>query len=124
MDADEQDKDPTVEAEPGAVNVMTDAEQSVRFINSEVLDPPQTGELSFVKPYADQVAAMMLEDARSFMQGSEQVMVIALARSLELILKKDPAGAAGLAAVESLMQKVPQFGADVATTTGKILGEF
>ncbi len=124
MGAEQENKDQTTEHEVSVVAAETEAEQSVKFINAEVLDPPEVGKLSFVKPYADQVAAMMLEDARSFMQGSEQVMVIALARSLELILKKDPAGAAGLAAVESLMEKVPKFGADFATTTGKILGEF
>lgn len=57
-------------------------EESVSFINGEVLDPPTQGKISFVGPYADQTLVMALEDARSFLQGAEQIVLIALAKAL------------------------------------------
>jgi hypothetical protein len=57
-------------------------EESVSFINGEVLDPPTQGKISFVGPYAEQTLVMALEDARSFLQGAEQIVLIALAKAL------------------------------------------
>lgn len=61
---------------------QTPAEKSVQFINAEVLDPPAQGKMSFAGPYIDQTLAMALEDARSFLQGAEQILLVAMARAL------------------------------------------
>ncbi|MEE9453004.1 MAG: hypothetical protein V3V13_01305 [Paracoccaceae bacterium] len=64
-------------------NPQTDNEKSVQFINAEVLDPPKQGSISFVKPFYEQTLVMALEDARSFVQGAEQILLVALAKALE-----------------------------------------
>jgi hypothetical protein len=69
-----------------AGSALTPSEQAVRFINSEVLNPPDQGTISFVKPFAEQVAVMALEDGRSFLQGLEQVLLVAIAKALEQLL--------------------------------------
>ena len=65
---------------------QTKAEKSVHFINAEVLDPPVQGNISFVGPYLDQTLAMAAEDARSFVQGAEQILLVALAKALAMAL--------------------------------------
>ncbi len=65
---------------------QTKAEKSVHFINAEVLDPPAQGGISFVGPYLDQTLAMAAEDARSFVQGAEQILLVALAKALAMAL--------------------------------------
>ena len=67
-------------------NAQTPAEKSVQFINAEVLAPPKQDSISFVKPYVEQTLAMALEDARSFLQGAEQILLIALAKELEKLI--------------------------------------
>lgn len=66
---------------------QTPAEQSVQFINGEVLSPPKQDSISFVKPYAEQTVVMALEDARSFLQGAEQIVLAALGKALANYLK-------------------------------------
>ncbi|MCX8508031.1 MAG: hypothetical protein ORN49_03985 [Rhodobacteraceae bacterium] len=61
-------------------------DKSVQFINAEVLDPPKQGSLNFVGPYVDQTLAMALEDARSFLQGAEQILLVVLAKVAEKYL--------------------------------------
>lgn len=73
-------------------NAETPAEKSVQFINSEVLAPPTQDSIDFVKPYVDQTLAMALEDARSFLQGVEQILLVAIAKELAK-LTAGPAGA-------------------------------
>jgi hypothetical protein len=65
---------------------QTDDEKTVQFINAEVLDPPTQGSISFVGPFLDQSLAMAVEDARSFVQGAEQILLVALAKALEKYL--------------------------------------
>ena len=102
----------------------TPAEESVQFINGEVLNPPAQGDLEFAKPMAAQVAVMMSEDARSFIQGTEQVLVVAIARALDQMLETDGAeGATTLAACENLMTLLPTFATDMATAATAVSGE-
>jgi hypothetical protein len=65
---------------------QTADEKTVQFINAEVLDPPSQGSISFVGPFLDQSLAMAVEDARSFVQGAEQILLVALAKALEKYL--------------------------------------
>ena len=67
-------------------DAQTPAEKSVQFINAEVLAPPKQDSISFVKPYVEQTLAMALEDARSFLQGAEQILLVALAKELEKLI--------------------------------------
>ena len=114
---------------------FTESKKVVQFINSEVLNPPKQGDLSFVKPFADQVGVMALEDARSFLQGVEQVLLVFIAKALEKVLAEVPAPkpmapqtsdisskSAGehLAAAESLLTVLPRFYESLAGTAMKL----
>ena len=67
-------------------DAQTPDEKTVQFINAEVLAPPKQDSISFTKPYIDQSLAMAVEDARSFVQGAEQILLIALAKELEKLV--------------------------------------
>ncbi len=120
---------------------QTAAEKSVQFINAEVLDPPAQGDITFVGPFYQQTLVMALEDARSFVQGAEQILLIALAKVLEKYINPvgaqvnaadpkpaladapapashtTPAPDAGLKAIESAMASLSSFHASMAETT-------
>ncbi len=67
-------------ASGSSAKANTLAEETVQFINAEVLDPPEQGNINFVGPYVAQVGAMALEDARSFLQGAEQIILAFLGK--------------------------------------------
>lgn len=71
---------------------QTPSEKTVQFINAEVLDPPAQGDISFVAPFYQQTLVMALEDARSFVQGAEQILLVAMAKLLNKVIAS--AGAA------------------------------
>jgi hypothetical protein len=103
----------------------TKSEKSVAWINGEVLDPPAESPPNFSRPYADQIAAMMVEDARAFMQGTEQVLVIAISRALAQIIETNGnKGTVALQKCEELMEKLPTFGTSVAATAKTVLEDF
>jgi hypothetical protein len=136
--ADPASKTRDQEAPSGAsVPALTPSEQSVRFINSEVLAPPEQGSISFVKPFAEQVAVMALEDGRSFLQGMEQILLVAIAKALEKLLSggaappevlavsgSDPGPLSSvnqaLQAAERLLKTLPQFQASLADTVLRV----
>lgn len=122
-------------------NPQTDDEKTVQFINAEVLDPPTQGSISFVGPYLDQTLAMAVEDARSFVQGAEQILLVALAKALEKALSggaapplaavsaeaapaavfpvATPAPDAGLKAIEGFLASLSNFHGAMAETAHK-----
>jgi hypothetical protein len=104
----------------------TPAEKSVAFINAEVLDPPAQGSISFVGPFYQQTLVMALEDARSFLQGAEQILLIALAKALEKYLSGGAVVAAdsepNLKPIENMMGSLANFHATMAETAFKHRG--
>ena len=106
---------------PAPPNASTKSEKSVAWINGEVLDPPTPNPPAFIRPYADQIAAMMVEDARTFMQGTEQVLVIAISRALNQIIESDGLlGETARTKCESLMEKLPHYRKAGASTAKDI----
>jgi hypothetical protein len=119
-----------------AASTLTPGEQAVRFVNSEVLDPPSQGSISFTKPYAEQVAVMAFEDGRSFLQGLEQILLVAIAKGLEKLLSGGGGAAASgpsqhnavsqpnvsqaLQAAERMLTVLPQFHATLAETVTRV----
>lgn len=63
-------------------------DDSVTFINENNLQPDVKPIHGTAKTMADQAAAMMIQDARSFMQGSEQVYMMATAKALAMALSQ------------------------------------
>jgi len=93
---------------------------AAKFINKEVLKnlqiPTNQGSATssipygMAKPMADQTSALMLEDMRVFLQGTEQVLMIAVSKALSQVIETDGAeGTIALNQCESLMEKLPQF---------------
>ncbi|MFV0302507.1 MAG: hypothetical protein ACK5IP_16835 [Paracoccus sp. (in: a-proteobacteria)] len=108
-------------ATPPAVQVSSVAGQNVEWLNGQVLAPAKSAPPDFSAPYADQVAAMLLEDMRAYLQGTEQVLVVATARSLDLILQDNPAGEQGLKAVGTMMKELPSYAGAIAGVYADIL---
>ncbi|SMX43113.1 hypothetical protein [Actibacterium lipolyticum] len=130
-------------------DAQTDTEKSVKFINAEVLDPGTQQTVSFVKPFYEQTLVMALEDARSFVQGAEQILLVALAKALEKAisggaslpetpaplgspthgpsvddtLAQQPPSDVGLKAVESAMTSLANFHSTIAETAHKFNGD-
>lgn len=107
-------------------------EQAVRFTNSEVLNPPKQGDISFVQPFAKQITVMALEDGRSFLQGAEQILLVAIAKALSELLGDAsglanagnlqgprPGASRALEAAERMLTILPQFHASLAETALK-----
>lgn len=125
----------TSEADQAAPSgALTPAERSVRFINTEVLDPPKQGSISFVKPFADQVVVMALEDGRSFLQGVEQILLIFIAEVLKKLLASGapaadvaaapvPGPGESLQAAQTLLRELGSFHASLADTAVRVRKE-
>ncbi len=100
-------------------------EETVKFVNGEVLAPPKTDLMNMAKPIADQAAAMMIQDMRGFLQGTEQILTVAIARALNQILESDGLiGTTALNKCEELMTKLPVFASEISESAIQITKEF
>ncbi|MEL6142431.1 MAG: hypothetical protein AAFU67_12510 [Bacteroidota bacterium] len=119
--ANEQDNSPSIPT-PG----MQMVQNAVEFTDTHVLQPDVKPIQGTSKTMADQAAAMLIQDMRSFMQGSEQIITVGMAKSIALML--DPAteqiGNNGLQQLENLLTKLPEFAAKMGSTATKIANEF
>lgn len=74
----------------------------------------------------EQAAALMVEDLRSYMQGSEQMVLATSGQAMAMLL--DPAtqetGTAALTALAVFQTSLIAFAGEVVTTAGAIKGEF
>ncbi len=112
-----QDKINTPQKVPG--------EEGVTFINEQVLRPKAEPMSGTAKPLADQAAAMIDQDMRSFLQGTEQVLTIAIAKALAKITETDGAeGAKALEQCERLLTKLPKFASKIGKSAAAISKEF
>lgn len=103
----------------------SDYDPSVTYINAEVLSPTSSPMSNTANLIADQSAAMMIEDMRSFVQGNEQVLAIAISRCLDQIIKTD--GLEGTVALEQctkFMTELTVFATAMGTAAGGISSDF
>lgn len=101
------------------------SKDSTKFINEQVLKPSSEPLTGTAKPLADQAAAMMLQDVRGFLQGTEQLLTIAIAKALADIEKTNGLkGTVALEKCESLMKTLPTFASDVNKSAVGISKEF
>ena len=78
-----------------------------------------------LKPMADQAAAMMVEDTRTFMQGMEQILTMAFAKASSMVLEgEQEQGAAAIATFTALMQNLPVFAQRVGQVASNITATF
>lgn len=65
---------------------MAETQNAVEFINKTVLKPDVTPIEGTAKPMVDQAVGMMAQDLQSFLQGFEQIGLVAMARLANNIL--------------------------------------
>lgn len=105
----------------GVTPGMAMVQEAVRFTNNAVLDPTAhlsgtilpTGMDVGANALADQAAAMMIEDVRSFLQSMEMIMVPAAARALSETLQNEPGGELTIGAISTLMADITGFASSV-----------
>ncbi len=104
---------------------MAQIQNAVEFTNESVLQPDVKPINATAKMLADQAAAMLIQDARSYLQGNEQILTMATAKALALILSGEIAkGTAAMAAITTLQVALPTFAAAIGTTATAIATEF
>ncbi len=107
---------------------MAQIQNAVEFIEAQVLQPEVDPIASSAKAMANQAAAMMVQDVASFVKGNEQVITVGIAQAIAMIMSqekpKQEAGAAALAALETVMTKLPTFAQSIGKTAGGIISDF
>jgi hypothetical protein len=75
---------------------------------------------------AHQTAALMLEDMRSFLQGSEQLLLIALAKAAQLATaeKTSDQGKVALGSVTEALQGLTLFAREITTAAHSVATAF
>ena len=113
----------------GAPALEVDAiDPSVEFINEQVLHPDATSFEGTSKLVADQGAAMMIQDMRGFLQGSEQVFMLATAKAIKKTLSMNPiereAGKEALEQILMCQSKLGVFAGEIGQAAGQIIKDF
>lgn len=123
---DQSTTEPEEAAQEASQADTSSVDQEVEFINKEVLQPVVTPITGLAKPMADQAAAMMIQDMQSFLQGTEQVLTIAIAKAAALMLdeKTIPAGTAALAAYTGVLTELTTFSTAVGLSATTIASGF
>lgn len=122
-DSDTTEQDETTSEAGSAV---TSTEQEVQFINSMVLQPEVTPITGLAKPLVDQAAAMMIQDAQSFLQGNEQMFTIAIAKAAAMVLNPATAetGTAALTTYAGFLKGLATFSTQIGTAATGIASGF
>jgi hypothetical protein len=115
-------------ADQAALQANESVDPSVIFINDQVLNAKAEPFTGSAKLIADQAAAMMLQDVRGFMQGSQQIYMLATAKAISKTLSQDPtvraAGTEALTQIFRTQTELTKFSANVGTIAGKITHDF
>ncbi len=109
-----------------ATTALTAFQQNVAFINQQVLQPVSKPMDGGSKMIADQAAALMVEDMRSFLQGCEQILTVAMAKAAALAT--NPAtvseGTVAIQSVTTAMAALPTYATNIAGSAGSIISAF
>lgn len=75
---------------------------------------------------ANQTAALMLEDMRAFLQGSEQLLLVALAKAAQLATQEKTAdqGKVALSSVTEALQGLTTFAREMTTAASSVATAF
>ncbi len=107
---------------------LAQVQEAVQFTNEQVLQPDVKPMGATAKVVADQAAAMMLQDVRSYLQSNEQVLTIATAKAIAMIMSQNPqeqqAGTKALEAIAQVQTSLPVFASAITTTAVEITTSF
>lgn len=106
--------------------VLTPYQQNVEFINQQVLQPINQPMDTGSRLIAEQAAALMVEDMRSFLQGCEQILTIAMAQAAKLATNEATVaqGTVAITSVTQAMAALPTYATNIATSAGCIVSAF
>ncbi|MEO0404594.1 MAG: hypothetical protein AAF193_06960 [Bacteroidota bacterium] len=78
------------------------------------------------KVMADQAAAMMIQDARSFLQSNEQIFTVAMAQAAKLLLETQTqqTGTDAMVALNSALLNLSNYASVIGKTASEITYEF
>lgn len=79
---------------------------------------------NLANPLGQQSAAMMTEDYRAFLQGSEQLILATSGQAMAILLEDPVKGAEILAVIAVYQAAITAFGAEVSVVAGVMKGEF
>ncbi|MEQ8434144.1 MAG: hypothetical protein RIA71_07870 [Oceanicaulis sp.] len=79
---------------------------------------------NLANPLGQQSAAMMTEDYRAFLQGSEQLILATSGQAMAILLEDQVKGAEILAVIAVYQAAITAFGAEVSVVAGVMKGEF
>ncbi len=114
--------------EEDSVTATNEPYESVEFINQQVLSPEVKPIEGTSKVMVDQAAAMMVQDMETFVQGTEQVMMLAIAKASEMVASEDPikqaAGIAALTEFQNFLLTLPVYATAIGTSASSIVSGF
>ncbi|MFK7796597.1 MAG: hypothetical protein AB8E82_04025 [Aureispira sp.] len=103
---------------------MEVTKDAVEFVNAQVLQTKVTNSGFSAHPLVDQATAMMVQDVRTFLQGSEQMTMAALGKAMGMAVSSDPteqaAGLAAIATIGNLMKNLSTAAAEIGSTASSI----
>ena len=120
-------------AAPTSISIPTPGMQMVQnaieFVSEHVLQPDVKPMTNTSKLMADQAAAMMIQDMRGFLQGSEQFLLAAIAKAVAMTMSPNPEerqrGTDALEKLKSLLtETLPKFADAIGESAGKITKNF
>ncbi len=103
---------------------MQQVQNAIEFVETHVLQPDVKPMQGTAKLMADQAAAMMIQDMRSFLQGNEQFLTLAAAKAIAMILEGNPNGEIALTQIEGFMDKLPLYATAIGTAASGIVSGF
>ncbi len=117
--------DPAATAAAVPTTGMSMVQNAVIFTNEQVLQSDAKPFKATSKLLADQAAAMMIEDVRAYLQGSEQMLTAAAAQGFALIIAgEETKGTAVLAQVTAMQTALPIYAATIGATAITITSDF
>lgn len=98
---------------------------SLNALRSAQMAASQSAALdNLANPLGQQSAAMMTEDYRAFLQGSEQLILATSGQAMAILLEDQVKGAEILAVIAVYQAAITAFGAEVSVVAGVMKGEF
>jgi hypothetical protein len=107
---------------PGLQEVL----DTVTQVQAKVLQPLPVTYANLAKPMADQAAGMMVQDLSTFLHGTEQIMMVAIAKAAAMMLipPTQETGIKAMKHLQELMLDLPKFAKGIGDEAAAISKEF
>lgn len=101
-------------------------QHGLEIIDNRVLDAKVKNYLGTGKPIVDQSAALMVEDTRAFVQGMEQVFMMAMSKATSMLLdaKTMKTGAEAMGYIQSAMKFLPAYTVQMGESAAEVVNNW